>query len=93
VGASEDAFRTVRQVTAPSATTSQLAGKGPFVFPDAVTAFDLLDGASFLYFDEPLFLPLPPKVVGVDDPWRLLDLVQERQPSWAGRCWALSRPR
>jgi hypothetical protein len=54
---------------------------GPFVFPDAIYEPRAIDGAAFLFFDNPLILPLPPLLL-TDDAFDLVDLVDRRQPSW-----------
>jgi len=56
---------------------------GFFVYPDPITHPGMLSGASFLYFQKPLILTLPPQVI-LEEPYNLLELIQRRQPAWSG---------
>jgi len=63
-----------------------------FVFPDPVTGPEMLSGAAFLYFQQPLLLTIPPIVV-TQDSCKLLSLIKERKPEWGAvflylfECW------
>lgn len=63
-----------------------------FVFPDPVTGPEMLSGAAFLYFQQPLLLSVPP-VVLTEDSYTLLSLIEERKPEWGAvflhlfECW------
>ena len=52
-----------------------------FVFPDPVTEPEMLSGAAFLYFQQPLMFTLPPLVL-TEDSYQLYPLIQERKPEW-----------
>ena len=52
-----------------------------FVYPDPVTTLDTVSGATFLYFEEPILLTLPPQVI-TTEAFDVLRLVDERQPPW-----------
>jgi hypothetical protein len=54
------------------------------VFPDPIVNPQMVSGAAFLYFREPLILTAPPQIVS-EGSFQLLDLVKERKPSWAGQ--------
>jgi hypothetical protein len=46
-----------------------------------VTTLDTVSGATFLYFEEPILLTLPPQVI-TTEAFDVLRLVDERQPPW-----------
>lgn len=57
---------------------------GVFAFPDPITSPDMLSGAVFLYFKDPLILTTPPLAI---PSWGLglIDLVKSRTPSWESK--------
>ncbi len=57
---------------------------GIFVFPDPITTPEMLSGAVFLYFKDPLILTSPPLAIPA---WGLglIDLVNNRNPSWENK--------
>lgn len=56
----------------------------PFVYPDPIYEPRAIDGAAFIYFDEPIVLTLPPLVV-TERAFELVDLVERRQPAWGAK--------
>jgi len=59
-----------------------------FVYPDPITSPSMLTGATFLYFDNPLILTLPPQVI-TKDAFEMLKLVDERKPRWSKALYGL----
>lgn len=55
--------------------------RGIFVYPDPVTGPEMINGAAFLYFNDPIILTTPPTVLN-EEPYALLDLIENRRPSW-----------
>lgn len=56
------------------------------VLPDPVTEPDVLSGATFLYFKEPIWFSVPPDVI-TQDSFELLPLIKERKPKWGDIFW------
>lgn len=59
-----------------------------YVFPDPVTVPEMLSGAAFLYFQQPLLFTLPP-VVLTEDSYQLLSTIKERKPEWSTTFFSL----
>lgn len=57
-------------------------GSSIFVYPDPITATDMLSGAVFLYFDRPLILTLPPQIIEPAS-FELLDVIKKQKPAWS----------
>lgn len=62
----------------------------PFVYPEPVYHPGLVDGAAFLYFDEPLMLTLAPAPTFAGGGFEVDDWVRRRRPEWGHRFLALS---
>jgi len=54
----------------------------PFLFPDPLYNLNLISGATFLYFDDPIVTTIPSTVV-TPQSFELVKLVQARRPDWA----------
>lgn len=59
-----------------------------FVYPDPVTSPSMLTGATFLYFNNPLIITLPPQVI-TKDAFEVLKFVDERKPRWSEALYGL----
>jgi hypothetical protein len=57
----------------------------PLVYPDPLFAPSLIDGAAFLYFEQPLLLTLAPAPVLAGGGFEMTDWVLERRPEWGPR--------
>lgn len=53
-----------------------------FAYPDPVTSPSMLTGATFLYFDKPIIVSLPPQVI-TSESFEMLKLVDEHTPEWS----------
>lgn len=51
------------------------------VAPDPATGSDMLYAGTFLYFDAPIILTIPPQVITTDS-FRILDRVRNERPDW-----------
>lgn len=51
------------------------------VYPDPIIDIEMLSGAMFLYFDQPIALTIPPIVV-TEKSYELLTIIDERKPEW-----------
>ena len=64
--------------------SSSLVPTFPVAFPDPIFELDMVSGACFLYFREPILFTLLPTVSLVFvDPFKLVELVRQRNPQWA----------
>jgi hypothetical protein len=67
----------------------ELERREPLVYPEPLFSPSLLDGAAFLYFQDPLTLTLAPAPTLADGGFEMLDWIQERRPDWGLRFLAL----
>lgn len=59
-----------------------------FVYPDPVTSPGMLTGSTFLYFDKPIVVSLPPQVI-TSESFEMLKLVDEQAPEWSKTIYSL----
>jgi hypothetical protein len=56
--------------------------KSPIVvYPDPIVDIEMLSGAMFLYFDNPIALTIPPVVI-TEESYSLWGIIGERKPEW-----------
>ena len=53
------------------------------MYPDPIIDIEMISGAMFLYFEQPIAITLPPLVI-TKESYELLNVIIKRQPSWAG---------
>ncbi len=59
-----------------------------FLLPDPVTGPEMLSGAAFLYFKQPLHFTTPPVII-TQNSYALLPLIEERKPEWSNIFFSL----
>lgn len=59
-----------------------LKNKAPILFPDPVIDLDIISGANFLFFDDPITFTLPPEWFFNKKSFELLKTIKDKKPFW-----------